>query len=148
MIKNILIICMGNICRSPIAEGLLKYQLSESYPEIQISSAGITAMVNHPADLCAQQLMKEKKNVDISLHRARQITIEIALQSDLILVMELEHQKQLEYRFPVVCGRVHRLGKWGGFDIPDPYKRSIQVFEHTLSLIEQGVQDWHKRLWK
>ena len=43
---------------------------------------------------------------------------------------------------------MHRLGKWGGYDIADPYRRPKQAFEQTLLLIEQSVIDWQARLWK
>lgn len=148
MIKNILVVCMGNICRSPMAEALLRHQLSEKVDGLNISSAGITAMVNHPAALLAQEIMLEKKGINISSHRARQIDFNLLSQADLILVMELAQQKQIEFKFPSICGRVQRLGMWGGFDIPDPYQRPKQIFEQTLALIEHCTNDWLQRLWK
>lgn len=147
MIKNMLIVCMGNICRSPMAEGLFRHTLSVVHSEVCVSSAGISALINREADPLAQLIMQEKKNIDISQHRARQITIEMLLEMDLILVMEQQQQKQIEFNFPSVCGRVHRLGKWGEFDIPDPYKRPRQVFEQVFLLINESMSEWQKRLW-
>jgi protein-tyrosine phosphatase len=131
-----------------MAEALLRHKLQGHIPEITISSAGTSALKNYPADTLAQQILLEKRDIDISAHRARQVTLELLLQSDLILVMESSHQKQIECDFPSICGRVHRLGKWSGYDIPDPYKRPTEAFEQTLILIEQCINDWHTRLWK
>jgi len=145
--KNILVVCTGNICRSPIAAALLQYELDKKNLPIEVSSAGISALVNHAADPLAKEVTLEKKGVDLSNHRGRQITLDILLQSDLVLVMELAQQRQIEFKFPSTCGRVHRLGKWTEFDIPDPYRRSKEVFEHVFTLIEQGINEWQVRLW-
>lgn len=145
--QNVLIVCLGNICRSPMGEGLLKHKLAQSYPHVKVSSAGITALVGKPADALAQQIMLEKNGIDISQHRAQQLTQELLLQMDLILVMDQAQQKEIEFKFPSICGRVHRLGKWGGFDIIDPYKRPIQIFDQVFTLIDESVNEWQKRLW-
>lgn len=145
--KNILVVCMGNICRSPMAEALLRHYLLHK-PQLKISSAGITAMVGKPAVDHAREVMLEKKSIDISAHRGRQINKEILHAADLIFVMEQDQLKQIEFQYPSICGRVHRLGKFKSFDIPDPYRRPKQVFEHTLQLIEDAILEWQRRLWK
>ena len=146
MFKKILIVCVGNICRSPIGEALLREKLAKCAPNALVSSAGIAAMINCPADLLAQELMLER-GLNISAHRARQITPDILFNSDLILTMEARHQEQIESTFSGIRGRVHRLGKWGNFDIPDPYLRPKAIFEQVLALIEEGVNDWKAKLW-
>lgn len=145
MINKILVVCLGNVCRSPMAEGLLRHELASF--SVEVSSAGINAMVGAPADPIAQELMLSK-NIDIRAHRARQISLELLIENDLILVMENEQQKKLEFNFPNIYGRVRRLGTWSGFDITDPYRRPKQIFEQTLALIEHCVNDWKKCLLK
>lgn len=147
MIKNLLIVCIGNICRSPMGEALFAHALSEKFPGVEISSAGIAAMVSSPADKMAYELMLQR-GIDISTHRARQITSGILFGSDLILTMSTEQQLQIEAQYPGTRGRVHRLGKWGEYDIPDPYKRPQLIFEQALALIDQSVHEWCSRLWK
>lgn len=146
MIENILIVCIGNICRSPIGEALLAFKLKDTYPNVSVSSAGISAMVNHPADPIAQSLM-QARNIDISCHRARQASSEILFASELILTMTTDQQEKIEQKYPSTRGRVHRLGKWGGYDVPDPYQRPAAIFEQALMLIDQGVDEWHRKLW-
>lgn len=146
MLKTILLLCVGNICRSPMAEALFLDRLHADFPDILVSSAGLQALEGTPADLSAQELMMEK-GLDISAHRARQISPKILLASDLILTMSARQKEQIASKLPVVCGRVHRLGQWDGYDIPDPYRRPRIAFEQSLLLIEQGIDSWYKKLW-
>lgn len=129
-----------------MAEGVFRQAFVEvNNFESRIRSAGLGALVGHPSDPKAIQLMMEK-GIDISDHRARQLNQEMIRKSDLILVMELDQKNTIEEIEPTARGKVFRLGEWGGFDIPDPYQKEIHVFEKTLILIEQGVSQWIKKL--
>lgn len=143
MIRNVLIVCVGNICRSPVAEGLLRARLS---PVVYVSSAGLGALIDHPASPISQEFMRGH-GFDISSHRARQISSEIVFASDLILTMTMDQEQDIVRAFSAAKGRVHRLGKWGGFDVPDPFQRPQIIYEQAFSLIEQGVDEWCKKLW-
>lgn len=145
MIENILVVCTGNICRSPICEIILRSRFLNMSPQVTIHSAGLRALVDYPADPMAQELMKER-GFDLSLHRARQLVAEIAFSADLILVMNREQQQQTEQQYPGTKGRVHRVGKWGRFDVPDPFLRPKIIFEQAFLLIEQGVNEWCQKL--
>jgi len=145
LFNNILIVCVGNICRSPMAEALLKSTLSTKPNVYQVSSAGIGALVGHPADNKAKQLMIEK-GIDISGHRADQLNEDMIRKADIILVMESAHKQAIEAKQPSAKGKVFRLGEWGDFDIPDPYQRDSIVFESVLRLIDLGVNQWLKKL--
>lgn len=147
MIKTILCVCTGNICRSPMLEGYLKYHLGIKDPSVQVSSAGISALVDRPAVIEAQQVMSNH-GIDISSHLARQITQEIALSAELILAMEEEHQYFVEKKFPNTRGRVFLLGKWhNDLEVFDPYRQPLKSFEYTYDLIEKTSQEWIKRLF-
>ena len=147
MIQNILILCIGNICRSPLAEALFIARFKqEGLSNLAVSSAGLAALVKRPADAVGQALLLQK-GIDISGHRARQVSSEILFESDLVLTMSTDQQKQVELNYPGTCGRVHRLGKWGGYDVPDPFQRPQQVFEQAVAMIDQGVDEWYRKLW-
>lgn len=142
MFNKILVICVGNICRSPMAEELLQQALADR--GAQVSSAGLGALVGHEADPTAQELMRER-GLDISAHRARQISTDLIRENDLILVMEDWQQKDIESMHPPARGKVHRLGKWGDFEIPDPYRKPRDAFERALSAIETGIEEWKNK---
>ena len=147
MIQTVLIICVGNICRSPIAEALFLARLKqEGLLNIEVCSAGLAALVGRPADDVGQALMLER-DIDLSKHRAQQVSTELLYRSDLILTMSSDQQREVESNAPGTCGRVHRLGKWSGYDVPDPYQRPKLVFEQAVALIEQGVDEWYRKLW-
>lgn len=140
MFENILIVCIGNICRSPMAEALLKESLKDKKIH-DITSAGLGALVGHHPDKTAIQLMQEK-GLDISSYRATQISQPLIRKADLILVMEAKHKDAIENKDPSAKGKVFRLGEWGKFDIADPYRKERKVFEESLNLIETGVLEW------
>src|SRR5579859_6767949 len=124
MIKRLLMVCIGNVCRSPMAVGVMQ----NMFPDFQTSSAGLDALVGSPADELAVALMNER-GIEIGSHRARQISRSIALEADLILVMDRQQQKQLEQLYPETKGRVFRLGQWIDEDIPDPFRLPRAEFD-------------------
>lgn len=129
-----------------MAEGLLKQLLTESGKTGRhVSSAGLDALLGHPPDPIACQLMI-KKGIDISSYRACQLDNKMIRSMDVILVMELNQKIAIEEDEPSARGKVFRLGEWGKFDIADPYEKGLTVFEKSLVLIEQGVSQWVKKL--
>src|SRR4029079_18865235 len=82
--KRILFVCIGNICRSPTAEYLMRARLPA---DIEVASAGLGALVGHPMDATAARVLLEH-GVDGSAHRGQQVTAELLRKSDLILAME------------------------------------------------------------
>ncbi|MCL5260301.1 MAG: low molecular weight phosphotyrosine protein phosphatase [Gammaproteobacteria bacterium] len=138
-------VCVGNICRSPMAEGLFRHHLVKVNPKVKVSSAGIGALVGHAAAPESQKIMSEI-GIDILSHRARQIDADLISDAELILVMEEFQKQNLEFLFPQSRGKVFLLGKWGGFEIPDPYRQPIEVFAESFELIKKSFEDWKKRL--
>lgn len=140
-IKHILVVCIGNICRSPMAE----YFLQQQYPQLQIKSAGIAGLVGHAADekasLCMQRL-----GIDISPHVARKLNYDMIKWADLVLVMSQNQQKHLEQTWPFAKGKTFRLGHWQAKNIADPYQHEQSVFDETCQLIQNCVADWKKHL--
>ena len=144
MIENILVVCVGNICRSPMAEALLRQALQDMR-DVSVSSAGLGALVDYPAAEHAEVLMAER-GLDISGHKARQLTPDLIYASDLILVMESRHKRAIDEEDATASGKVYRLCEWRDKDIPDPFQQPRESFEETLLLIEEGVRDWVERI--
>ncbi len=146
MFRKIMVVCIGNICRSPMAEALLREGLREKGGEdYEVQSAGLGALVGHPAEEMVQTLLWER-GIDISEHMAKQLNSELIRWSDVILVMDREQKRAIESSEPSARGRVYRLGEWGDFDIPDPYRRPEEVFRQVFELISRGVSDWIPKL--
>lgn len=128
-----------------MAEALLRDALEQVGYDCRVSSAGIGALVGHKADKFVQQLLMAR-NLDVSQHVARQLDSELVRSADLILVMEQSHKTAIETNHPAAKGKVFRLAEWEKLDIPDPYRKELQVFEDVLRLIESGVDSWLKKL--
>jgi protein-tyrosine phosphatase len=129
-----------------MAAALLSQRLSRLVPAAAVESAGVAALVGEPADPLAVALMKER-GLDLSRHRGRQLTAELAGAFELILVMDEDQQRAVERIYPVGRGRVHRLGRFGGFDVPDPYGGPRAAFEDSLALIERGLAEFESAFW-
>lgn len=141
--KNLLVLCEGNICRSPMAQGLIGAAL----PSLRVASAGLGAMVGMPADEIAIRLLKER-GIDIAEHRATQINRNMCLDADMVLVMDSEQRGRVESLYPQARGRVFRLGEYTKQDIPDPFRQPEAVFRHSLTLIQEASQEWLRRIDK
>lgn len=142
-------VCTGNICRSPMAAGLLHHALPDELKQrIEVTSAGTHALHGHRAHEDAVTAMSEA-GIDIGNHRARQITRDIARGSDLILVMETAH-----------CNTVKKLLGWGRSkprkigefhpqeplkDIADPYGAPLEAYRDCIRILRpciEGVLQW------
>ena len=144
MFERILVVCIGNICRSPTVEYLLRHRLGER--PIRVSSAGLGALEGRPIDPLAGTLLSEH-GIDASAHRARQLEDQHVIDADLILAMQREHLSTMAKRWPHAVGRTFLLGKWqNDREVPDPYRQQRPAFEHVYRLIDEGVDSWLHRL--
>ncbi|WP_321923633.1 low molecular weight protein-tyrosine-phosphatase [Burkholderia sp. BCC1998] len=141
MIRSILVVCIGNICRSPMAEAMLASEL----PDCIVQSAGVGALVGEQADPLARELMRAR-GFDIEGHRAKQLLRSHCMHADLVLVMDIEQKRYVERLNPLSRGRVFRLREFGDADIQDPFRRGREAFEAALDSIEQGVSEWSERI--
>lgn len=142
MFDSILIVCTGNICRSPIGERYLRQLL----PTKKIDSAGTGALVNHSADNSAVKIA-EKNGILLSGHLGRQFTSAIGREYDLILAMERSHIEQIGRIAPEARGKTMLFGHWlEQREIPDPYRKSEEAFASVFNLIEQAGQLWAEKL--
>ena len=112
-----------------------------------LDSAGLGALIGSPADPEAVRLM-QTRDIDITAKRATQITRQMCLDADMVLVMDAEQRRRLEALYPQVRGRVMTLGHHAGTDIPDPYRQGEAAFREALAQIDQGVAEWLQRIRK
>ena len=127
-----------------MAEALLTDALNEQR-DIVVESAGLGALVDHPASAHAVELMAER-GLDIRHHRARQVTPDMVHAADLILVMEAGHKRAIDMNEPAARGKIYRLGEWQDKDILDPYRQPRDAFETALIDIDEGVAEWARRI--
>jgi protein-tyrosine phosphatase len=144
MFNSILVVCAGNICRSPTGEYLFKEKLKGT--QVNVSSAGLTALVGKGAEATASSIALSN-NIDMSAHAARQLSSALIAENNLILVMEERHLSDLLGQYPQARGKTFLLGKWiDDTEIPDPYRQSHEAFEHVYQLIDKACTAWTKYL--
>ena len=137
MFDSILIVCVGNICRSPIGERLLK----ELLPHKDISS-----LVGNSADAKAINVANAH-GLSLNGHVARQLTTEMCRKSSLILVMERKHIDAVCQFSPEARGKTMLYGHWNDRkEVVDPYRKSDEVFEFVYKLLAESAQKWVKAL--
>lgn len=138
---RIMVLCVGNICRSPYAAALLQRNLLG----VEVCSAGLQAVIDHPADALVLELAAEQ-GIDLSAHRGKQLLAQDLIEASVVLVMSEAQQRDVVSRFPFARGRVFRLGEWIKQDIADPYRQSREFHIAVQQLIQQGVESWLPRL--
>lgn len=136
---GVLMVCEGNICRSPVACAFLERAL----PLVPVRSAGTRALVGRHADPLAIELARER-GLDISRHIAEAISDEHVRAADVVLTMTALQRAQILSHFPSARGKVYRLGEHEQLDIVDPYQRHRVVFELAFAQIEQCIATWRE----
>ena len=139
--ENILVVCVGNICRSPIAAALL----IDKFPQKSINSAGLSAVIGHSADAKAQEVMRVD-GLDMSDHVAKQIDEALVTTADLILTMSVNQTRWIEEQWPHCRGKTFRIGHWLDKDIADPYQHEKSVFETTRQDIIDSLEAWYDKI--
>lgn len=144
---RILFVCMGNICRSPTAEGVFRKLLRELAPglEVEVDSAGTHAYhIGSPPDRRAQEAAR-RRGIDLSSLRARVVTEEDFERFDYILAMDEDNLAELMARCPRHRrSRLRLLMEFaphlGVEEIPDPYYGGTAGFERVLDLVEEAAR--------
>lgn len=144
---RLLFVCMGNICRSPSAEGVFRRVLAERAPDIavEIDSAGTHDYhVGNPPDRRAIDAAR-RRGIDLTTLRARQVSVDDFERFDLILAMDDENVEALKRRAPSVYhSRIRLLMEFAVEapvrHVPDPYYGGAPGFEQVLDLLEQASE--------
>ncbi len=141
--KTILFVCTGNICRSPMAEGLFRHAV-KGRGEYRVFSAGVGAIDGQPASAHAVRGLKEL-GIDISSHRSRMLTSELIEQADYIFGMTHSHVDSVNLLYPHAAEKTFLLREFDDTldifekDISDPIGGSYDVYLNCRDQIEQGI---------
>jgi len=130
-VKNLLFVCFGNTCRSPMAEGLAKKMLGK---RVQVESAGICSSFNSAAEN-AIEVMKTLFDIDISIHQPRHIEDVKLDKFDFVIALDITVHNILKenYEFPP-----EKLILW---KIDDPYLKDIKAHKECANKICEQIRD-------
>ena len=141
--KQILFVCTGNICRSPMAEVILRARLGKD-SEWKVASAGVAAINGEPASAEAVVVCREL-GLDLRQHGSQPVTRELLENSRWVVVMTQMHREILTRRFPDIHARIKLLKSFGfsqNFgDIPDPIGGPVEVYRTVRDMIESAISD-------
>lgn len=143
--KQILTICTGNVCRSPMAEKLLQHALrAEAAPlnELTVRSAGVAAGYGEAA---SRNSVEALKRVDISLndHQSQPLTDELLKDTFLVLGMTESHLQVLQHYFPNYQGRFALFREFmppeASPQIPDPFGQSLPAYKECMDSMVEAI---------
>ncbi len=147
--KDVVFICTGNVCRSPMAEGLYRH-LTKSDDNIRIGSAGISAFDGQAASQYSVDVMNQE-NIDISDHDSRMLTTEIVEQASHIFGMTRTHRDAVQMMFPEAREKVFVLREFlvgadadFDLDVSDPIGGSLDEYVRTRNLIKEALESVSK----
>jgi protein-tyrosine phosphatase len=151
MSMHVLFICTGNLCRSPIGEGILKHKLAEKrIGSVSVSSAGTFGLDGRPAAELAVEVAAQHE-IDISDHLARHVTREMLDGADIVVGMERDHIVEANVVFKDSEGKYRLLTDYGppelrGTDIADPYGGPMKGFQVAYERIAKCVEGLLKEI--
>ena len=139
--RRILCVCLGNICRSPMAEGALRAMAAQAGLAIEVDSAGTGAWhIGNPPDPRGLSAAAAR-GYDNTAQRARQVSLEDFDAFDLIVAMDRSNLANLQSMAPPGSRAEIRLFDAGGREIPDPYHQGPEAYERALDMVETASQN-------
>lgn len=143
MTKHLLAVCTANLCRSPMAEGLLRHYITQAglAEQVTVLSAGTFATPDKPALDFTVEAMAQR-GIDISTHKTRQITPDLLRLADLILVMDEEHRRSVFYHSPSYLAKTLLFSELSGDNayIYDPYGLDKTAYARTRDILETYIR--------
>ena len=149
--KNILLVCTGNTCRSPMAEGILKSMVQKNMrlkDKVKVISAGVAAHPGQPASPQAVEALR-RLGIDISGHRTDQVDEDMLKDADIILTMTEGHKQIIRLMDPAAADKVFTLREHiqgDKSDISDPFGQPVEQYVKCAGEIAQLMQKLVDRL--
>jgi protein-tyrosine phosphatase len=154
-LKNVLFVCTGNTCRSPLAEVMFR-DLVKEHSDYQVGSAGVGAFSGQPASRYSAALARER-GLDLSRHQSRAVTIDLVEAATHIFAMSRSHLAAVLADYPEADQKVYLVTEFAaddrlrGRDICDPYGGALEDYRETLEHLEQALPSLHayiEQTWK
>ena len=149
---NILFVCTGNTCRSPMAQAIALKLIKEEpqkYGFIKVASAGLAAYDGDGPSFYAQEACAMNGS-SLEDFRSQRITYDLLEAADLVLVMTEEHKYQLLLKAPQYGEKIFTLGEFAGeeIDVGDPYGSNLEMYLQSYDLIEEQVKKVFMQLYE
>ncbi|WP_253248274.1 low molecular weight protein-tyrosine-phosphatase [Helicobacter sp. 12S02634-8] len=147
---KILFVCLGNICRSPLAEGIARYLALKWELELEVDSAGTSGWHDGESPCEGSVMVAKRHHIDISSLKSRKVSLYADDTFDMIVAMDSANVAAL-IAMGFEPSKIHKLGAFGlqNADIPDPYHyRNADGFEEVYRMIEMGVECLIKKYFK
>lgn len=149
-LPEILFLCTGNTCRSPLAEGVARQLVRERGLQLAVSSAGVAARDGEPASPEAVRAAREL-GIDLGAHVSQLLTRRMALDAALILALGPQHRDFLCVLAPEAVSRVHVLRDFATHgresqEVPDPMGGDLEKYRRTLAVIRDLVENSLQRV--
>ena len=140
--RDLVFVCTGNICRSPMAEYMFRALYQDKHPNWRVCSAGVAANYGVPASRFAVEALQEQE-MDLSPHRSQPIIPHMASHADLFVVMTAGHQTILHERYPATQGKTALLLSFNPHaretDLLDPIGLSMDVYRYVRDEIRDAL---------
>lgn len=137
--KRILFVCTGNICRSPMAEGMMR-ELVKGRTDVVVLSAGVSAPRGSSASRSAVDALSEL-GIDLASFRSQPVTGELLEQCTHVFTMTREHRRLLDLLFPEQGSKIRLVGEFirGGGDVPDPIGQGLTTYKRCRDAIKSAL---------
>ncbi|PKM57026.1 MAG: protein tyrosine phosphatase [Firmicutes bacterium HGW-Firmicutes-3] len=136
--KDLMFVCTGNTCRSPMAEGLAKKMIGNK--KAIILSRGVSVNLEEPANMSAVKAM-EKKHISIKDHKSKRFDSKEVTDNMLILTMTSRHEAFLKYHYPMLEDKIYSLLAYINMtgNVEDPYGLDQEAYDQCADQLENAI---------